>query len=185
MSTPSVIGKKPEYGKEELLMGSGVKLFRSAVGSLAYAAIDREDVQLEVNRLAKLMSSPTCGGMVALRRLVRYMVGTQDYEVKMPTPCSKDRVRAQLRVSCDSDWVGRPGRNSQTSVHITVDGCPMHGYSKRQETTALSSAEAEHYALTSGLSLGILFKVVLELFDFHVVGGSCQRQQRSSRHREA
>ena len=139
-----------------------MKLFRSAAGSLAYAAIDREDVQLEVNRLAKLMSSPTCGGMVALRRMVRYMVGTQDYDVKMPMPCSKGRVRAQPRVSCDSDWTGQPGRNSQTSVHIAVDVCPMHGYSKRQEAIALSSAEAEHFALTSGLSLGILFKVVLE-----------------------
>ena len=86
-----MIGRKPEDGDDELLTGGDVKLFRSGVGSLAYAAIDRYDVQLEADRLAKLMSSPTCGGMVALRRLVRYMVGTHGYEVKMPTSCSKGR----------------------------------------------------------------------------------------------
>ena len=169
VATPSVIGRQAEENDAEKLEGSDVKLFRSSVGSLAYAAIDREDVQLEINRLAKQMSSPTVGGMVMLRRVVRYMVGTADFEVKMPIPTDKSHKRAHLKVFCDSDWAGQPGRNSQTSVHVEIDGCPMHGYSKRQEAIALSSAEAEYYALTSGLSLGLYVKIVLEFMDFAVV----------------
>merc|ERR1712194_789153 len=109
--------------------------------------------------------------MAMLRGVVRYMVGTAFFEVKMANPKDKSPKRAHLKVFCDSDWAGQPGRNSKTSVHVEIDGCSMYGYSKRQEAIALSCAESEYYALTSGLSLGLYCKIVLEFMDFAVVLG--------------
>ena len=61
VTTPTAIGQQPEEGDEEFLDPAGSTHYRSAVGSLAYFAIDRQDVQYEVNALAKKMSAPTVG----------------------------------------------------------------------------------------------------------------------------
>ena len=60
--TPSVIGDKPEEGDDEELGAEDASKYRSYVGSLSYFGLDRQDVQFEINQLAKSMSKPTDGG---------------------------------------------------------------------------------------------------------------------------
>ena len=55
-------------------------------------------------------------------------------------------------------------RRSQSSVHIEVDGCPLHGASRRQNATATSSAEAEYYVACAALSEAIHIREVLVFF---------------------
>ena len=82
---------------------------------------------------------------------------------------TKSKNIVHLDVYADSDWAGAADRHSQTSLHVVCDECPMMGLSRRQQVIATSSGEAEYYAMASGLSQGLLFKVVLEYFNFKVV----------------
>ena len=59
---------------------------------------------------------------------------------------------------------------SQSSMFVDRDHRPL----LQSESIAVSSAEAEHYRLASGLSQGLLFKVAFEFFNFGVAtSASC------------
>ena len=170
--TPSVEAHRAERGQpgDEPLGVDGHKLFRTCVGSLAYFALDRDDVQYEVNMLAQDLAAPTASSMKRLKRLVRYLSGTMDMAVVMRRPFNTKPGVATLNVYSDSDWAGDTlTRRSQSSVHIEVDGCPLHGASRRQNATATSSAEAEYYAACAALSEAIHIREVLVFFGYEVV----------------
>eukprot|EP00974_Lingulodinium_polyedra_P093521 9061034-Lingulodinium_polyedra.AAC.1 len=67
-------------------------------------AIDRQDVQLEVNRLASDLKEPTKGSFKRLKRLVRYLAGTRDLEIHMRRPVAPRNQPVKLKVFSDSDW---------------------------------------------------------------------------------
>ena len=52
VATPSTLSKQEESDDSELLDAHGATFYRSMVGSLAYFALGRQDVQCEVSHLA-------------------------------------------------------------------------------------------------------------------------------------
>ena len=55
-------------------------LYQSAVGSLQYlATMTRPDISFAVSNVGKFSSQPTKEHWTAVKRIIRYLKGTQDY----------------------------------------------------------------------------------------------------------
>ena len=66
-----------------LLIAHDARLYRCCVGAIMYYVLDRADAQLEVSIIGKYLRSPTSGAMAALRRVTRYLLGTQNAYAKL------------------------------------------------------------------------------------------------------
>jgi hypothetical protein len=130
--------------------------YRSTVGQIQYFAhIVRYDVAHAISRLGQYSQNPTEGAYKALTRVIGYLAGTVNFQLKGYVEGGPDSIE----VYCDSDHGGDKHltTRSQSGVMITLNGVPVHWRSSRQPVTALSSAEAEIYALAEAVKCGRLF----------------------------
>ena len=133
---------------------------RGIVGRPA-ALVNRCDVQFETNVCAKEMKPPTKAPWTRLKRLARYLAGTQVSE-----SCTHENLEqtydphlAFLGVWSDNDWAGNvKDRKSQSSLKSEVDGCPLYSASRKQKPRAHSSGEADYYAAASATSEAMLIR---------------------------
>ena len=147
-----------------LLTADDTRLSRSCVGALMYYVLDRADAQLEVSTHGSYLRAPTSGAMEALRRVTRYLLGTQDAYVKLRIQ-NDDLITVELVGYSDSDWAGDPSsRKSQSSGHVEADGCPLTSFSRRQSCVATSSGMAEYYAMWRTIREHFGFSVNITLF---------------------
>ena len=129
--------------------------FRALSARLNYLAQDRPDLQYAVKEVARRMSSPTEGDWILMKRIGRYLLGAPRAVQEFPW----QSLQTQLHTYVDSDWAG-----CKTSCRSTSGGASKIGWhiikswSTTQATVAMSSAEAELYALTKGAanSLGFM-----------------------------
>ena len=121
--------------------------YRAIVARLNYLAQDRPDLQYAVKEACKRMSAPTAQDWPALRRIGRYLVGAPRAVQLM----AWQEEPGHITVFADSDWAG-----DKTSAKSTSGGMVFRGrhllksWSSTQQVIALSSGEAELYALTKG-----------------------------------
>ena len=105
----------------------------------------RDDLAYEVSRLAQYLSAPTKGALKALRRVLGYLANSMDRKLVV------QRVKTnEWKIYSDSDHGGmiKTGcTRSQTGVCILLNSMPVFWKSSKQPVTALSSAEAEVYAM--------------------------------------
>ncbi|KAK8937509.1 hypothetical protein KSP39_PZI012186 [Platanthera zijinensis] len=104
----------------------------------------RPDIAFSVGMLSRFTSSPGKEHWDALDRLMRYLKGTKDhalcYTGYPPT----------LEGYSDASWCSEVGNSKSTSGFIfTLGGAAVTWKSKRQTCIALSSMEAELFALAS------------------------------------
>ena len=98
------------------------------------------------------MARPRVGDWQLLKRIARYLVGAPSYEQRFRLQNRPSR----LDIFTDSDWAG-----CKTTCRSTSGGVALWGnhciktLSSTQATIALSSAEAELYALTKGAGQGL------------------------------
>ena len=163
---------------------SFVELF----GSLQYLSIDRCDVQFETNACAKETKQPTKTSRTRVKRLARYLAGTQSTRVVLMKPGTDyDPHGAFLRVWSDSGWAGdAKDRRSRSSLKSEVDGCELYSASRKQKARAHSSGEAEHYAAASATCETTLIREVLLFLGLEVptelllgsaaARGTCRRE---------
>ena len=119
-------------------------LYRSLVMKLAEA----------VKCLTRHMKEPRSGHMQELKRLGRYLVKNRRCVLTYARQTSDET----LQVHVDSDWAGDLlGRKSTTGVIVRRGKHLLRHMSCLQTLVALSSGEAEYYALIRGActSLGI------------------------------
>ena len=133
---------------EDLLTPSDASRYRACVARLNYLGQDSPDVQFPAKELSKRMSQPRTRDWIQLKRTVRYLVGRC-------TVCwrySWQEVVGSIRVFTDSDWAGdRDTRKSTSGGVILVGDHCLRTWSTTQGAIALSSAEAEFYAMTEGV----------------------------------
>eukprot|EP00973_Karenia_brevis_P089429 12397718-Karenia_brevis.AAC.1 len=101
------------------------------------------------------MSNPTKKDWTALKRLGRYLLGNQ----RLVIWYEWDRSRGRIISHSDSDWAGCPTTRKSTSGGTAQIGKHLiKAWSSSQSVIALSSGEAELYALTKAASqtLGIM-----------------------------
>ena len=142
------------------------KDFRKAVGKLQWMTYTRPDISYATKELARALQAPTTADQQKLKHLLRYIKGTKTYKqiirptVKVPASATPD-----LNVYVDSDWAGCPTtRRSTTGFVITLLGTTISYGSRTQATIALSSAEAELYAINTGATEALhLCNLLMEL----------------------
>ena len=122
--------------------------YAQAVGALMYAAMGtRPDITFSTTTLSQFLQKRTRQHWVALKRVLRYLKGTQQaHLVYQPTPGSEGQPLA-VQGYCDSDWGNDASdRRSITGWVFLLHGSAVSWQSRKQHTTALSSVEAEYMA---------------------------------------
>ena len=100
-----------------------------------------------------------------MKRLLRYVKGTEDMSTVFEMRDSKDRgeqLVKRLEVYTDSDWASdQTSRKSTSGAVIMAEGMRLHAHSRGQAPVALSSCEAEVMAVSEGIKEALLLQEVL------------------------
>jgi hypothetical protein len=125
----------------------GLVPYQSFIGSLLYAYVStRPDITMAVSHFSRYLSDPSQSHYLEpAKRVLRYLKGTAD-SVLMYGGASSPKVIGWS----DSDYASDIGeRRSRTGYVFMLNGAPVSWKSQRQQTVALSTAEAEYMALTA------------------------------------
>jgi hypothetical protein len=118
------------------------KLYRSMIGSLLYLCASRPDIMLSVCMCACFQANPKDCHLVAVKRILRYLVHTQNLGLWYPKGSLFD-----LLGYSDSDYAGcKVDRKSTTGTCQFLRRSLVSWSSKKQNCVALSTAEAEYIA---------------------------------------
>ncbi|XP_020674288.1 uncharacterized protein LOC110093670 [Dendrobium catenatum] len=137
--------------------------YRQLAGSLHYLTITRLDLSFATNTICQTMHNPTIYDYMRLKRLLRYLRGTQH----LGLPISKGSM--ELTTYCDADWASDTTDRKSITGFCTFLGNNLISWSvKKQTTVSKSSTEAEYRALASALSDVIWLRRLLLDFQIHL-----------------
>jgi hypothetical protein len=137
-------------------------LYRSMIGSLLYLTASRPDIMFSVCLCARFQANPKESHLSAVNRILRYLKHTPSIGLWYPKGASLD-----LLGYSDSDFAG-----SRVDRKSTSGGCHLLGRSlvswssKKQNSVALSTAEAEYIA--AGACCAQILYMKQTLLDFGV-----------------
>ena len=164
------------------------KQLRSYVGSLVWLSQGtRPDLATITNILAKYQNNPGYGHIAAAKYVIKYIKGTKSHgivfdsrkNISMTSFLHFPLDPTKLYGICDANWgpqdQSRPNPNKQyddlplfktrsISGHFIVLHGPLHWMSKRQKTTARSSAEAEIYSTDACVKDLLQIRLILKDF---------------------
>jgi hypothetical protein len=137
--------------------------YRSIVGGLIYASTwTRPDITHAVNMTSRYMHKPTQTHLRASKKILRYMSGTSERGLCYNNNNSSDNS-VNVTAYCDSDWAGdKEDRRSTTGYCTFMNGNLINWNTKKQQTVALSSAEAELMAVTEAVKEMMWLKEMLK-----------------------
>ncbi|GJS33989.1 ribonuclease H-like domain-containing protein [Tanacetum coccineum] len=115
-------------------------LYQSLAGSLQYLTFTRPDISYVVQQVCLYMHDPREPHFSALKRILRYVLGTLDYGLQLFSSSTTDLVAYY-----DADWAGCPTtRRSNSGYCVFLGNNLLSWSSKRQPTLSRFSAEAEY-----------------------------------------
>ena len=130
--------------------------YRAAIGTLNYLqAMSRPEIAYAVHQCARFCNDPKLSHEKAVKRICRYLKGTQDHGLRFKPDPTKG-----FECYVDADWAGNWNKDyptdpscaySRTGYLVTYAGCPITWGSKMQSLVALSTTEAEVIALSTAL----------------------------------
>ena len=144
---------KAEFDEKELDKWEH-KDFRCRGGTLNYLGQDRSDIQYAVKGICQGMSKPTEGGKAKIKRVARYLAGARRLVWRYHEKEDGDEM-VHVDVFVDSDWATGWSRKSTSGGMMAVDGVGIKHWSRTQKARALSSGEAEYYAMVTGCAEGL------------------------------
>ena len=146
-STPCALGVEKSHEESRELDNPGV--YRAIVGSLIYVMTGtRPDLCYTVTKLSQAMSKPTQSDLNMAKHVLRYLKGSREQGLKFV----KSETNLKLAGFSDSDWGSSvKDRRSITGYNfqLTDKGPLISWKSRKQQTVALSSCEAEYIALAN------------------------------------
>ena len=133
--------------------------YRNAIGSLSYAAVcTRPDISYAVSKLAQYCENPGIDHWKAIKQILRYLRETTT--IGLEFNFSGD-TSMTLRGYSDSDWASCiDTRRSTTGYVFMFNTSPISWNTKRQDTVAMSSTEAEYMALAASAQEAIFLKMI-------------------------
>ena len=146
-ATPCDVGSNNIQSDDSKELGDAL-LYREIVGSLIYCmSITRPDLCYVVTKLSQHMVNPTKAHLGMAKQVLRYIKGTLDYGLKF----QKSDVPLELSGYADADWGASEDRKSITGYAFQLaEGGPLVSYkSRKQQSVALSTCEAEYMALSA------------------------------------
>jgi hypothetical protein len=150
-----------EEADEVELEGEEKRAFRGECALLNYLGQDRSDIQYATNQICRGMSRPTVGARAKVKRVVRYLVGAERVIWRYGELEGSER-RLRLDVHVDSDWAGGADRKSTSGGMVMLEGVGIKHWSRTQRSRAMSSGEAEYYALVTGCAEGLGVQALAE-----------------------
>jgi hypothetical protein len=122
-------------------------LFRSIVGSLRYLVNTRLGIDFAVGYVSCFLSEPHEDHMLAVKHILRYIVGTLNWGVYL----KKGSGKTTLVGFTDSDFAGDvDSRKSTLDFFLFLNTGIITWQSNKQSLVAQSSCEAEYVAAASG-----------------------------------
>lgn len=121
------------------------KGYQSLIGSLMYLGIStRPDITHSVNKLAQFNTNPHIEHLAAAKHILRYLFSTVNTKLVFK------KTGEKLVAFADADWAGScDERKSYTGFTFILAGASISWESRKQQTVALSSTEAEYMALST------------------------------------
>uniref|UniRef100_A0A0A9CKP0 Reverse transcriptase Ty1/copia-type domain-containing protein n=1 Tax=Arundo donax TaxID=35708 RepID=A0A0A9CKP0_ARUDO len=121
------------------------KVYRSIIGSLLYLCVSRPDIMLSVCMCTRFQAAPKECHLVAVKRILRYLIHTPTLGLWYPKGSSFDLIGYS-----DADYAGCKVDRKSTSGTCQFLGRSLVSWSsKKQNSVALSTAEAEYIAAGS------------------------------------
>lgn len=155
VATPMAMNEK--FSKYDGASKADATIFRSLVGSLIYLTNTRPDIVHAVSIISRFMSDPSNLHFCAAKRILRYIKGTKNFGINY----AKEE-NCSLIGYTDSDWAGSVDDRKSTSGYIFCLGTKVITWSsKKQNTVALSSAEAEYISATSAACEAVWLRRIL------------------------
>lgn len=122
--------------------------YRVALGSLQYLSLTRPYIAYAVNRLSQFMHQPTDIDWQAVKRILRYLVGTCAHGIFIRADSP-----TMLHAFSDADWAGDTDDYLSTTANIVyLGGNPISWSSKKQKGVARSSTKAKYRAVADTAS---------------------------------
>jgi hypothetical protein len=120
--------------------------YQSLIGSLLYASVSTQsDITMAVSHLNRYMSDPSHSNWEQATRALRCLMRIAD-SVLMYGGAPSPKLKGWSDFGNASN-IGE--RRSRTGYVFMLDGAALSWKSQRQQTVALSTAEAEYMALTA------------------------------------
>ena len=161
--TPGHGVKRPE--SEDMKVDEELqKRFRSGVGMLLYLVKhSRPDIANATRELSKSMDGATMLGYLELLRVIKYVLDTEGYGLKLKPQKQEETWR--LIAYTDSDWAGdQETRISVSGYVLYFASVAIAWRSKGQKCVTLSSSEAEYVALSECVKdVRFVMKIMIEL----------------------
>ncbi|GKA42036.1 retrovirus-related pol polyprotein from transposon TNT 1-94, partial [Tanacetum coccineum] len=137
--------------------------YHSKIGSLMYLTSSRPDIVQAVCYCARYQARPTEKHLKEVKRIFRYLRGTINMGLWYP----KDSG-FELTAFLDADHAGCIDTRKSTSGGIQFLGDKLVSWmSKKQDCTAMSSAEAEYVALSASCAQVMWMRTQLKDYGFN------------------
>ena len=121
--------------------------YRAISARLNYLSLDRSDIQFATKSISRYMSDPREHDWTAVKRLGRYLKGAP----RMIQHFEFQEAPKTVTTFTDSDWAGDKVTRKSTSGGVIMLGKHViKTWSSSQQVIAMSSGEAELYALLKG-----------------------------------
>ena len=150
VATPAVNDNAQQLkarSSEAALPREDTAAYRGLSARLNYFAQDHADLQFAARSAAKRMSNPRPSDWVLMKRVGRYFVG----KPRMVQMFAWQDFPGVVDGFCDSDWAGdREDRKSTSGGVLQIGMRTLKTWSTTQQIIALSSGEAELYAMVKG-----------------------------------
>jgi Reverse transcriptase (RNA-dependent DNA polymerase)/gag-polypeptide of LTR copia-type/Integrase core domain/GAG-pre-integrase domain len=135
--------------------------YQSIIGGIMFAMLcTRPDIAFAVTTLSQFASNPMPAHAQALKRVLRYLKGTINHSITYIGTGSVDSQPPLIGYS-DADWAQSHDRRSVTGYAFLLCGGAISWQSKKQQTVALSTVEAEYMATTHAAKEAIWWRSVL------------------------
>ena len=140
------------------------KVYRTAVGKLLWLALVRGDIAYATKELSRDVTAPTMQSAAKCKHLLRYLIGTRMCVLRLRPSyqLANGNCAVDINVYVDTDWAGcSKTRKSTSGSTVNVLGCNVVSTARTQGTLALSSGEAELYAIGQGVSEALFVRSML------------------------
>ena len=148
--------------------------YQRLVGCLLYLAVStRPDIAFASMWLGQFSANPTRSHFLAAKHVLRYLAGTRTLALSygVPHPSTPATLRGFMHnLGCsDADWASdATHRRSISGFCFFFQGSLVSWSAVKQHTIALSSTEAEYYALAHAFKEALWLRVFLTLLHLPV-----------------
>jgi hypothetical protein len=129
------------------------------------STLTRPDIAYAVNQCARFMANPGPPHVAAAKQILKYLKGTKSRKLTYRRQTGK--LANTLVSYADADHAACiETRRSVTGYIVMLNGAAVSWQSKRQQVTALSTAEAEYYAASNAACEILYLRRILEDLGF-------------------